>query len=72
MNSQEDHGGGAHQGSGEPRLLPAHDAIPGQDHFTPALQLLLQLGRFLSLKKAKITQITKLTTTLLISASVKL
>lgn len=49
MDSQEEHSGANHEGSGEPRLLPANNTIPSQNHLTPALQLLLQLGRFLSL-----------------------
>lgn len=51
IDSQEEHSGATHQGSGEPGLLPAKNTISGQDHFTPALQLLLQLGRFLSLNR---------------------
>lgn len=60
MDSQEDQGGGSHQGSGEPGLLPAQDAVPGQDHLTPTLQLLLQLGRFLSLHTKLYNQVTSL------------
>lgn len=48
-HSQEEHRGAADQGSREPGLLPAQDAVSGQDHLAPALQLLLQLGRFLGL-----------------------
>lgn len=48
-DSQEDHRGDAHQGSREPGLLPAQDAVPSQDHLAPALQLMLQLGRLLGL-----------------------
>lgn len=51
MDSQEEHSGATHQGSREPGLLPAKNTISSQDHFTPALQLLLQLGRFLSLNR---------------------
>lgn len=49
VDSHEEHGGDADQGPREPGLLPANDAVPGQDHLAPALQLLLQLGRFLRL-----------------------
>lgn len=49
IDSQEERSGATHQGPGEPRLFPSHNTIPSQDHLTPALQLLLQLGRFLSL-----------------------
>lgn len=49
VDSHEEHGGDADQGPREPGLLPAKDAVPGQDHLAPALQLLLQLGRFLRL-----------------------
>ncbi len=49
MDSHEEHSGTTHQGSREPRLLPAQNAIPSQDNLTPALQLLLQLGCFLCL-----------------------
>lgn len=62
MDSQEEHGGATHQGSREPGLLPAHNAIPSQDHLTPALQLLLQLGRFLSLNTKSQTLPTVLQT----------
>lgn len=48
-DSQEEQSGASDQGSREPGLLPAKDAVSGQDHLAPALQLLLQLGSFLSL-----------------------
>lgn len=49
IDSQEEHRGATHEGPREPRLFPSHDTIASQDHLAPALQLLLQLGRFLSL-----------------------
>lgn len=49
IDSQEEHSGATHKGPWEPRLLPSHNTIAGQDHLAPTLQLLLQLGRFLSL-----------------------
>lgn len=52
-DSQEEHSGAADQCSREPGLLPAKDAVSGQDHLAPALQLLLQLGSFLSLDADK-------------------
>lgn len=57
-DSQEEHGGRAHQRSGEPGLLPTQDLIPSQDHLTPALQLLFQLGRLLGLNTNKPLHIT--------------
>lgn len=49
MDSREEHTDASLQGSRVPGLFPVNNMIPGQNHITPALQLLLQLGRFLSL-----------------------
>lgn len=57
IDSQEEHSGATHQGPGEPRLFPSHNTIPSQDHLTPALQLLLQLGCFLSLNTKQASKI---------------
>lgn len=53
VDSQEEHSGATHKGPWEPRLLPSHNPIASQDHLAPGLQLLLQLGRFLSLNTEK-------------------
>lgn len=49
MDSREEHTDATLQGSRVPGLFPVNNMIPSQNHITPALQLLLQLGRFRSL-----------------------